>query len=411
MKDRGERPAMLRRPRDLGDAPPGAAGRRTPDTWPDGFVASAADRHALLVLLGLASVTPRRLLAESAVSPSADACLDAVRAGRLGSPADRARAARADPAGVAEQVAALGARLVAVGDPEYPTSLLDLHDPPAGLLLRGLGLGRIQAAVAIVGARSCSPTGREVAAALAAALAGAGAATVSGGARGIDAAAHRGALEAGGPTIAVLGSGIDVAYPRSNRSLLEEVAQRGTLVSEYPPGIPPEPFRFPARNRIVAALSRGVVVVEGAAGSGSVITADYALQLGREVFAVPGPVTSELAQAPLALLRDGAGLIRGPEDLLGDLGLARGSEAGGGCDGGPPGGGPIRALERQLASPDLATWRAIVAPLPAEAIARAARLSMGEAVAALVRLELLGLVRRVGGRYERRAATTPPASG
>src|SRR5207344_3031694 len=136
-----------------------------------------------------------------------------------------------------------------------------------------------------------------------------------------DACAHRGALDAGGQTVAVLGSGIDVDYPPRNGNLLRAIAGCGTVVSEYPPGVRAEPFRFPARNRLIAALSRAVVVVEGAGRSGTRITADHALELGLDVFAVPGPVTSPLAQTPLEMIRDGATMIRGADDLLADLGL------------------------------------------------------------------------------------------
>src|SRR5262249_58842483 len=128
---------------------------------------------------------------------------------------------------------------------------------------------------------------------------------------------------AGGLTVAVLGSGIDVPHPRGNLTLFERIVSSGTLVSEYPPGVPAEPFRFPARNRLIAALSRGVVVVEGTARSGTRITAEHATELGLDVFAVPGSVTSPLADTPLALIREGATLIRDADDLLADLGIRR----------------------------------------------------------------------------------------
>jgi DNA processing protein len=182
----------------------------------------------------------------------------------------------------------------------------------------------------MVGARNCSPAGAETAKAIARSLSRAGVRVVSGAARGIDKAAHLGALGGAGGTVAVLGCGIDVAYPNDNRTLLAEIASHGAVISEYPPGVPAEPFRFPARNRIVAALSRAVVVVEGADGSGSMITADHALEVGREVFAVPGPVTSPLSAVPLSLIRQGATLIRGPHDLLEDLGLEGSGVAGAG---------------------------------------------------------------------------------
>jgi DNA processing protein len=226
---------------------------------------------------------------------------------------------------------------------------------------------------------------------LARGLARAGLCVVSGGARGIDAAAHRGAVEAGGRSVAVLGSGIDALYPRRNASLLLSLLDRGCIVSEYPPGVPAEPFRFPARNRLVAALAAAIVVVEGTAGSGALITADHAMELGREVFAVPGPVSSALAAAPLRLLRDGARLIRGPGDLLEDLGVTSVPPAGSVPNDGPAPQGLTGRVLAALAGPtDPGNLAATLgAPLP-------------EVLAALVRLELGGQVRRVGGRFERR---------
>jgi DNA processing protein len=228
---------------------------------------------------------------------------------------------------------------------------------------------------------------------------------ISGGARGIDAGAHQGAfqgrLEGVVPTLAVLGSGIDVSYPKANSTLLARIEREGTVVSEYPPGTPAEPFRFPARNRIIAALALGVVVVEGAPASGSLITAEHAMDLGRDVFAVPGPVWSELAAAPLALIRDGAGLIRGVTDLVADLALAEtdgaASSRSRSADGVPDG---LSARERSV-------WRALVSPSPVEAIQAAAALPVSDVLAALVGLELRGLVLRMGGRYQRRL---PPSA-
>ena len=238
-----------------------------------------------------------------------------------------------------------------------------------------------------MGARNCSPSGRDVAGVLARGLALAGACVVSGGARGIDAAAHRGALRAGGRTISVLGCGIDILYPGQNRALLQEIARAGAVVSEYPPGTPAEPFRFPARNRIVAALCRAVVVVEGATGSGSMITAEHALDVGRDVFAVPGAVTSPLAAVPLELIRDGATLVRGPEDLLADLGWTVSSAEG---------------VARSLSASERAVWAALTAAMAPDAVAGAAAMPLPEVISALVGLELRGAVRLVGGRYERR---------
>jgi DNA processing protein len=289
----------------------------------------------------------------------------------------------------ARRLEGAGARLVAIGDPEYPRSLLELFDPPVALFVKGQRLSELTPRVSIVGARNCTPSGRDTATGLGQRLAGAGVCVVSGGARGIDAAAHRGALAGGGRSICVLGCGIDLVYPRRHEGLIDDLARSGAVLSEYPPGTKAEPFRFPARNRIVAGLSRGVVVVEGAAGSGSMITADHALDLGRDVFAVPGPVWSPLAQVPLELIRDGATLIRGSNDLLEDLGLS-------------PAAGAKRADSPPMSDPARLAWEALDAPAPADRLAAAAGMSLSSAMAALLELELRGLVRQVGGRYERR---------
>ncbi|MFN2590920.1 MAG: DNA-processing protein DprA [Actinomycetota bacterium] len=383
----------LRRPADLRAewTANRSAGRRTsgPLAWPPRFAATPADRSALLVLLGLAALTPRRLLELAVERRSATACLEAVVAGDAGSDGDRKAAAKADPTALAERVRASRARLIAVGDDEYPSALLDLFDPPAGLFVVGASLADGRERVAIVGARACSPTGRDTARGMATALSRAGVCVVSGAARGIDRAAHEGALSGSGGTIAVLGSGIDHPYPRHHRALLAEVAANGTVVSEYPPGIPAEPFRFPARNRIVAALSRAVVVVEGAAGSGSMITADHALEIGREVFAVPGSVTNPMATVPLALIRQGATLIRDAADLLLDIGL--GSPQAAAVD---PG--------RDLDPATRLVWDALAGPSLPDQLARACDVPLPDVISRLVSLEMRGLVRQIGGRFERR---------
>jgi DNA processing protein len=418
-RERGSWP-LLRRPGDLRRELGARRGREGIDdaeralAWPAGFCASPEDRHALLVLLCLSTLTPRRLLGLAAMEGSAASCLEAVRRGRDASVRDQELARSIDPRDMARRLERGGAGLVAVHDPGYPPELLDLFDPPAGLLVRGHPLGLLEPRVAIVGARNCSAAGSEIAASLARALARAGVTVVSGGARGIDAAAHRGALDAGGTTLAVLGSGIDVDYPRGNRVLLAEIAAEGAVVSEYPPGIPAEPFRFPARNRVVAALSVGVVVVEGRTGSGSMITADHALDLGREVFAVPGPITSELGEVPLALIRDGATLLRGPDDLLGDLGLSLPAPGGARSRARGRGGPPAAHLspgesDRDAGSPpqDLSqvesvVWGALQAPTPPDHIAARTGIGLPEVMSALFQLEVRRLVRAVGGRYERR---------
>ena len=192
----------------------------------------------------------------------------------------------------------LGVRWLARSDPAFPSLLRAIHDPPAGLFLRGAGdaglLGR--PAVAVVGARSCSPYGRNVARTLGGVLAAAGLVVVSGLARGVDGEAHRGALEApDGVTVAVLGCGVDRDYPAAHAELATRICERGLVASEYAPGVEPAPWRFPARNRIIGGLARATVVVEARERSGALITADFALEEGREVFACPGEITSEMS--------------------------------------------------------------------------------------------------------------------
>ena len=205
-------------------------------------------------------------------------------------------------------------------DPRYPTSLDAIHDPPPHLWIDGLVDALRAPAVAIVGSRAASPYGLEVARRLAADLARRGVAVISGMARGIDGAAHRGALEGGGPTIAVLGCGVDVIYPREHAVLAGAIRERGALLSEFAPGTPPYKGHFPQRNRIISGLSLAVVVVEAAEGSGSLITAEFAMDQGRAVLAVPGNVLGGRNAGAHALLRDGAKLVECADDILEELG-------------------------------------------------------------------------------------------
>jgi DNA processing protein len=209
-------------------------------------------------------------------------------------------------------------RLLHPGDGAYPALLGGLAGAPP-LHVRGTLTAEDSLAIAIVGSRRATPYGLAAAETLAADLAARGVTIVSGLARGIDTAAHRGALAAGGRTIAVLGSGIDAIYPPENRPLAREIAERGALVSQFPRGMAPRPWNFPARNRILAALALGVVVVEAAAKSGALSTANWAGDLGRELFAVPGRITDAASQGALALLRDGATLVRDWTDVLHEL--------------------------------------------------------------------------------------------
>lgn len=283
----------------------------------------------------------------------------------------------------------------------YPHSLLELLDPPAAVYVKG-GTQRLARladgpAATIVGSRRASDYAREVAHGLGRGLCAAGLTVVSGLALGVDGAAHRGALEGGDRAIAVLASGADVAYPRANRRLYDRIASRGVVISELPPGTPAMRWSFPAWNRIMAALGAISVIVEAADPSGSLITAAFAADLGREVGAVPGRVTARMAAGANRLLREGAAVIRGPEDVLDELfgGVRPDTDAHGSSGNGV--GAPAslddtlrRVLDGVEAGHDL------------EALARGAGLDAGALRVALGRLELLGLVRRHGlGRYER----------
>ena len=220
------------------------------------------------------------------------------------------------------QLQARGLRFVA--QRELPPLLRAIHDPPPGLFVRGDAELELLArpAVAVVGARACSGYGASVARMLGRELSSAGLVVVSGLARGVDAEAHRGVLDAGGTTIAVLGCGIDRDYPAAHAELARRIAATGLVVAEYAPGVEPAPWRFPARNRIIAGLCRATVVVEARERSGALITADLALEEGREVFAVPGEIGSSLSAGTNTLLKLGAAPLTCAADVLDVYGLA-----------------------------------------------------------------------------------------
>ncbi len=283
----------------------------------------------------------------------------------------------------------------------YPAQLREACDAPAALYLRGradlLEALAAERPVAIVGSRRASPYGLEVARMLGRELAASGVPVVSGMAFGVDSAAHEGALSAVGPAIAVMPSGADVSYPRSKRALHRRLCDHGLVVSEMPPGASPFRWSFPARNRIMAALARMTVVVEGTRASGSLITARFAQELGRDVGAVPGEITSSLAAGPNALIADGACLVRSAGDVLDSLyGPGRG----------PPGPydprtgtGSARPIEPRLQR----LLEAVESGSGVDALVRAGQ-PVSEVLAGFTELELLGLVRRgPGGSYVRRA--------
>ena len=209
--------------------------------------------------------------------------------------------------------------LLTIQDAGYPNRLRNIYDPPCLLYVRGrLPAFDDEASIAVVGTRDCTPYGVSCAEKLGYGLAAGGAVVVSGLARGVDSAALRGALRAGGTVTAVLGNGLDVVYPPENQYLYEDVAAAGALISEYPPGTPPEAKHFPVRNRIMSGLCLGTLVVEAPARSGALITAGTALEQGRDVFAVPGPIDAPASVGCNRLIRDGAGLVSDAWDILGE---------------------------------------------------------------------------------------------
>ncbi len=210
-------------------------------------------------------------------------------------------------------------RVLTILDPDYPARLKTIHDPPPLLSVSGMLSKEDHHAVAIVGTRHATPAGRVITEQLSRGLAEAGVTVVSGLARGIDGAAHRSALEAGGRTMAVLGCGIDRTYPPEHQALRKKIDEQGAVLSELPLGAYPHAYHFPKRNRIISGLSLGVVVVEAAPKSGSLITARLAAEQGREVFAVPGSIQSEQSRGTNGLIKQGAKLVETVEDILDEL--------------------------------------------------------------------------------------------
>ena len=271
------------------------------------------------------------------------------------------------------------------GSDPYPPLLRAIPDPPAVLWVRGDASPALLArpSVAIVGARACSSYGRSVARTLGRELAAAGLVVVSGMARGVDSEAHRGALDAGGVTVAVLGCGIDRDYPAAHRDLASRIVEAGLIVSEYEAGVEPAPWRFPARNRIIAGLCRATVVVEARERSGALITADFALEDGREVMVVPGEITSAVSAGSNALLRLGATPVTATADVLEAFGIEPSVEA---LE--PPGGLAGVLLEHLRDT-----------PASIDELARATGVAPGEVAAGLIELELAARIGENDGVY------------
>jgi len=305
-----------------------------------------------------------------------------------GAAAARALAAGADEDAVAASLRWLeaeGHHLVALHDPRYPPRLLEIADPPPVLYVAGRPELLGAPSLAVVGSRNASMRGLMDAEAFARTLSGAGLAVVSGLALGIDAAAHRGGLAGRASSIAVLGNGADVRYPRDNRALAEALERGGCVVSEFPLGTPPAPWNFPRRNRLISGLALGVVVVEAAPNSGSLITARCALDQNRAVFAIPGSIHSPTSRGCHALIKEGAVLVQGAEDVLTELGWK------------PAAAPPCSKAERDP------LLRAMGhAPVSLDDLAQATGIGVARLAARITRLELAGRVAALaGGRFQR----------
>lgn len=294
-----------------------------------------------------------------------------------------------------------GVAILLRGDPEYPRLLAQVPDPPAILFVRGSFAPADALSVAIVGSRHSNAYGRKIAEQFAGGLVRAGYTVTSGLARGIDAAAHAGAIAAGGRTVAVLGSGVLNVYPPEHAALADEVIANGALVSEVPPLSQPHPGAFPQRNRIVAGLSLGTVVVQAADRSGALITARLAGEQGREVFAVPGPVDCRLSQGCHALIRDGATLAGSVDDILDQLGpLFEPVTLAGGRSVASPAELALEGQERQVFDVVAAAGAAGV---EIDRVVDATGLDASRVLATIGVLEMRRLVRRLPGSRVQRA--------
>ncbi|RLE13944.1 DNA-protecting protein DprA [Candidatus Aerophobetes bacterium] len=287
-----------------------------------------------------------------------------------------------------ELIQKLGIKIITWKDPLYPRSLKSIFDPPFLLYLRGELKKEDEKAVAMVGTRRATNYGKIAARKLARELARSGITIVSGMARGIDTCAHEGALEEGGRTVAVLGCGVDVVYPPENRSLMEQIIKQGAVISEFSLGTEPLARNFPRRNRIISGLSMGVVVVEAPLKSGALITVDYALEQGREVFAVPGVITSPYSRGTNRLIKEGAKVVEDVYDILEELKIPF-----------------VQKKNKSLIDYQLSFKEKIVfdqltsSPVHIDEIIEKSGLPVGEVADILMRLQLKGMVREIPGKF------------
>jgi DNA processing protein len=348
---------------------------------------------ALRLVRGVGNVTYREMLThfgspQAVLSASFSALVDAgvhAEVARAVTSFDQWQAADAE----VRNIGKAGVRLVTRSDAEYPENLTHLHDPPPFLYVRGSLLPEDRLAIAIVGSRFASAYGRGVARDLARGLAEKGITVVSGLARGIDAEAHRATLEAKGRTLAVLGSGLDIIYPSEHRSLAADISVHGAVLSEFALGSKPDAVHFPYRNRVISGLTLGTVVVEAAENSGSLITARFALEQNREVFAVPGAITAGRSKGPHKLIKEGAKLVENVEDILQEI---------------APALMPTPAA-RTAAPPQLSLHEGLLMglfeqePIHIDILITRSGLTPARALEVLLELELKGLVTQLPGAY------------
>lgn len=280
---------------------------------------------------------------------------------------------------------------IKIGDKNYPKILKQIHKPPKELYVKGRILGDTEFAIAIVGSRIASMYGLTTAERLGYELASRGLVVVSGLARGIDSASHKGALKAHGKTIAVLGSGLDIIYPPENKKLAEEIVEKnGALISEFPMGAPPAPKNFPQRNRIISGLSLAVVVVEAAKDSGALITADFALEQNREVFAVPGKVDSATSFGTNKLIKEGAKLVQTADDIMDELGLKLKASKGSAAE----------ALKPNISQDEKAVYESLSGEAKyLDDVVEEAKLPLNKTQEILLRLQIRKLVRELPGKH------------
>ena len=301
-----------------------------------------------------------------------------------------------------EKVRQLGARLLAWDEPDYPRLLKEIYDPPVLLYVRGDVSVLSNHCVAIVGSRTPTPYGGQVTERLAEELAARGLTVVSGLARGIDSAAHRGALKvAGGKTAAVLGCGIDVDYPKENKKLRAQIEANGCLITEFPIGLFPAPQNFPIRNRIIAGLAWGVLVVEGGRYSGSLITGRLAMEYNRQVYGVPGNITNPKSSAPNTLIKQGAKLVETWEDVIEELPTPVRSEILERLAASAPAEQKALPLIENLSAAEKGIYAILKVDeaLHVDQVVEATELSPSDVLAALFDLEMKGLIRQLPGKY------------